>query len=189
MIAESKLHSMVESMSPLRRLRRSARIFLFDECGDILLIRFVAQREDGPFVFWVTPGGEVEPGEDDRAAAIRELQEELGLTLTLIGPVHQESGGMYTHLGETVRNFDVFFAARCKRDQPRLAGVTADEIALMQEARWWTVAELAVTAERIFPADLGQIAARTLAEVFPNKSSSGATGVLAQGGLLAKIEV
>jgi len=133
------------------RLRRSARIFLFDEHGDILLIRFVALREDGPFVFWVTPGGEVEAGESDLAAAQRELQEELGLTLPLIGPVHEESGGTYTHLGETVRNFDVFFAARCERSAPRLAGVTADEIALMREARWWTMSELEATAERVFP--------------------------------------
>ena len=77
------------------RLRRSARVFLFDPTGDVLLIRFVAQREDGPFVFWVTPGGEVEPNEDDRAAAERELFEELGLRVPLVGPVHEEHGGSY----------------------------------------------------------------------------------------------
>jgi 8-oxo-dGTP pyrophosphatase MutT (NUDIX family) len=136
------------------RLRRSARIFLFDERDDILLIRFVAQREDGPFVFWVTPGGEVDAGESDLAAAQRELHEELGLTVPLTGLVHQESGGTYTHLGETVRNFDVFFTARCARSAPALAGVTAGEIALMREVRWWTLVELEATSEIVFPADL-----------------------------------
>lgn len=140
------------------RLRRSARIFLFDPAGELLLIRFVAQREDGPFVCWVTPGGEVEPGEADHVAAERELFEELGVRPALRGPVHEESGGTYTHLGETVNNFDVFFAAVCARDAPKLQGVTAEEIALMAEARWWSDAELRATTERVFPVRLAEIA-------------------------------
>ena len=142
------------------RLRRSARVLLFDPAGDILLIRFVAQREDGPFVCWVTPGGEIEPGEDPATAAARELAEELGLAPPLVGPVHEDFGKTYTHLGETVRNYDFYFAAQTDRSVPRLAGVTADEIALMQEARWWTLEELEVTRERIFPAELAALARR-----------------------------
>ena len=140
------------------RLRRSARIFLFDPQGDILLIRFVAELEGEPYVFWVTPGGEVEPEESDLGAAQRELFEELGLRVPLTGPIHQESGGTYTHLGETMRNFDVFFAAVCRRETPRLRGVTAEEIALMHEARWWSPTELERTVERVFPARLKEIA-------------------------------
>jgi len=152
-------------MNNQARLRRSARVFLFDERGDLLLIRFVAQRSDGPYVCWVTPGGEVEVGETDLAAAERELAEELGLRLSLIGPVHEESGGTYEHLGETVRNYDVFFAARCGREMPRLAGVTEDEIALMQEARWWTLAELKSTAENIFPVEISRLAGEVYVRV------------------------
>jgi 8-oxo-dGTP pyrophosphatase MutT (NUDIX family) len=140
------------------RLRRSARVFLFDPAGDVLLIRIVTPQEDGPFVFWVTPGGEMEPGEDARETAARELFEELGLRLPLTGPVHEESGGTYVHLGETVRNFDVFFASRCAREAPRLLGVTEEELSLMQEMRWWSVAEMEVTAERLFPANIATLA-------------------------------
>ena len=135
-------------------------MFLFDPAGEVLLIRFVAEREGSPFVFWVTPGGEVEAGESDRAAAERELAEELGLNVPLHGPVHEESGGIYTHLGETVRNHDVFFAAACERDAPRLTGVTEDEIALMHEARWWTAKELEATKEIVFPAAIAEITER-----------------------------
>jgi 8-oxo-dGTP diphosphatase len=152
-------------VKPEARLRRSARVFLFDESGDLLLIRFVAQRSDGPYVCWVTPGGEVEEGEADLAAAERELTEELGLKLPLVGPVHEESGGTYEHLGETVRNYDVFFAALCGRDEPRLAGVTEDEIALMQEARWWSREELKSTGENIFPREIARLAAEVYARV------------------------
>ena len=151
------------------RLRRSARVLLFDPDGEILLIRFVAELEGKPFIFWVTPGGEVEPGEADRAAAERELHEELGIAPELAGPVHEESGGTYTHLGETVRNFDVFFTARCPRGEPHLGGVTADEIRLMQEARWWSLSDLAVTEERIFPAALAGIAERVLTMLHDNE--------------------
>ena len=139
-------------------MRRSARVLLFDPGGAVLLIRFAAELEGKPYVFWVTPGGEVEPGESDREAAVRELEEELGLRLELLGKVHEERGGTYTHLGETVRNFDVFFAAVCGREEPRLGGVTADEIALMREARWWTIAELAATREQVFPVRLAELA-------------------------------
>ena len=132
-------------MSYPTRLRRSARVFLFDPAGDVLLIRIVAPLADGSFVFWVTPGGEMEPGEGAREAAARELFEELGIRPELVGPVHEESGGTYVHLGETVRNFDVFFAAWCAREAPRLLGVTAEELALMQEMRWWSIAELETT--------------------------------------------
>lgn len=140
------------------RLRRSARVFLFNEDDELLLIRFVAQRPDGPYTCWVTPGGEVEPGEEDRAAAERELFEELGIRPQLVGPVHEESGGEYFHLGETVRNYDVFFAARCGREEPVLAGVTADEISLMREARWWPLEELEQAAEPVFPPRCAELA-------------------------------
>ena len=135
-------------------------MFLFDPSGSVLLIRFVTELKGEPFVFWVTPGGEVEAGESDLVAAGRELFEELGLRLQLQGPVHHEAGGTYTHLGETVRNSDVFFLAICERDEPRLQGVTAEEIALMREARWWTAEELDGTTERIFPEGLPTLVRR-----------------------------
>jgi 8-oxo-dGTP pyrophosphatase MutT (NUDIX family) len=153
------------------RLRRSARVFLFDPRGAVLLIRFAAELEGKPFVFWVTPGGEIELGEEARAAAERELFEELGLRLPLSGPVHEESGSEYVHLGERVRNHDVFFAAECERDSPKLTGVTADEIRLMQEARWWTVDELQVTAERVYPQTISKVLPRVLSELKIEKSA------------------
>lgn len=131
----------------------------------------MAELDGAPFVFWVTPGGEVEPGESDPLAAERELLEELGLRLPLRGPVHREEGGTYTHLGETVRNADVFFAATCERAAPQLAGVTAEEIALMREARWWTLEELETTTERIYPEQLAPLLRRLRAE--PGAGSPG----------------
>lgn len=139
-------------------------MLLFDTPGEcLLLIRCAAKRDDAdPFVFWITPGGEVEPGETDVEAAARELHEELGLRVELAQPVHLEQGGEYVHLGEHVRNVDTFFAARCERDAPVLTGVTADEIGLMREVRWWTLRELEQTTEKVFPVQIPALAGSLL---------------------------
>jgi 8-oxo-dGTP diphosphatase len=135
------------------RKRRSARVLVFDPVGRVLLIRFVVVRSDGEFVFWLTPGGEIEEGEEPVEAAARELREELGLEVAVVGPDREESN-CFEHLGGMVDNTDYFFHAECGVDAPRLMGVTVDEIAAMQEIRWWSAAEIEESAERFFPVDL-----------------------------------
>jgi 8-oxo-dGTP diphosphatase len=138
--------------------RQTARVLLFDSADRVLLIRCVATRSDGkPFEFWLTPGGEIEPGEEPLAAAHRELLEELGLDLEVRGPVYRERN-QFEHWGEMRDNTDFVFLARCSDGTtPSLRGVTADEIAIMRELRWWSAAEISAalsTGQRIFPVDL-----------------------------------
>ena len=135
------------------RKRRSVRVLVFDPVGRVLLIRFVVQRSDGEFVFWLTPGGEIEEGEAPVEAAVRELREELGLEVAVMGPDREESN-CFEHLGGMVDNTDYFFHAECGVDAPRLMGVTVDEIAAMREIRWWSAGEIQGSAERFFPVDL-----------------------------------
>ena len=73
------------------RARRTARVMVFDPAGRVLLIRCVVQRADGELVFWLTPGGEIEAGETPLEAARRELREELGLEVNVVGPVYEEA--------------------------------------------------------------------------------------------------
>jgi 8-oxo-dGTP diphosphatase len=129
---------------------------LFDETGAIFLIRFVVSREGGEFVFWALPGGEIEPGEAEADAAVRELREELGIAVTVEGPVYRDAN-MFLYQGEMQDNVDFLFRARCGRAEPRLIGLTVEEIGMMKEMRWWTAEEIEGSGERIFP---GELAAR-----------------------------
>jgi 8-oxo-dGTP diphosphatase len=128
---------------------------LFDEGGAILLIRFVVPREDGEFVFWALPGGEIESGETEADAAVREVREELGIAMTVEGPVYRDSN-QFIHQGEMQDNVDFLFRAECRHEEPQLMGVTADEKEIMQGIRWWSEAEIEASEERIFPANLAE---------------------------------
>jgi 8-oxo-dGTP pyrophosphatase MutT (NUDIX family) len=130
---------------------------VFDAAGRVLLIRCAMVLKSGEdFVFWVTPGGEIEAGETPEQAARRELQEELGLELEVRGPLYTETN-QFELGGEMRDNLDYWFLARCGADAPRMKGVTAEELEMMQEMRWWTAegVEAALAGGvRIFPVDL-----------------------------------
>jgi 8-oxo-dGTP pyrophosphatase MutT (NUDIX family) len=83
---------------------------LSDEAGDVLLIRFVVPREEGEFVFWALPGGEIEAGETEIEAAVREVREELGLELAVTGPVYCDRN-RFLHQGE-MQDILIFFFGR-----------------------------------------------------------------------------
>jgi 8-oxo-dGTP diphosphatase len=150
------------------RKRRTARVMVFDEHAAILLVRFVVPKVGGEFVFWALPGGEIEAGETEAEAALRELKEELGLELQLAGPVYRDSN-QFLHQGEMQDNVDFLFRAECSREEPRLIGVTAEERQIMKEIRWWSEAEIEASRERIFPENLAerirQMAPRRMNEV------------------------
>lgn len=141
------------------RLRRSARVILLDATNRILLLRFVIERTGGPYLFWATPGGEVEPGEDLMTAAHRELDEELGLSLPLSGPVHDASG-VFEFQHEVVDNLDTFFLARFGGEPLHLGGVDEAERTVLREWRWWTVDEIAASADPIYPPDIAVVVRR-----------------------------
>jgi len=134
--------------------RQAGRAILRDGQGRVLLIHFVLPN----MTFWATPGGGVEPGETLLAAAHRELREELGITVTLEGPVHTATG-IFEFEGVLIENTDHFFTGRWD-GAPRLSGATEAESAALIEARWWTLAEIEAAREDIFPRDLAAVLRR-----------------------------
>jgi 8-oxo-dGTP diphosphatase len=115
---------------------------LIEHEGKILLAR---RRADASYpLFWELPGGKLEPHEDPRDGIVREILEELGITISA-GPV-----------------YDVVYY--CYPERPVLVLVyrchwTAGEITDLEvaEHRWVTPAE--IMGYRLLPADI-QLAER-----------------------------
>lgn len=134
--------------------RQAGRAILRDDAGRVLLLHFVLPN----MTFWATPGGGMEPGETPLEAAIREVREELGIDVTLEGPVHR-AVGIFEFEGVLIENTDHFFAGYWN-GTPVLVGATETESAALRAARWWTLEEIKQTREDIFPRDLADVLRR-----------------------------
>lgn len=62
--------------------------YYVDLCADVFIVNgeAVLLRLHEKYNFWNGPGGHIDPGEDVNEAALREVWEETGLTVELIGP-------------------------------------------------------------------------------------------------------
>jgi 8-oxo-dGTP pyrophosphatase MutT (NUDIX family) len=134
-----------------RRIRRAARILLFDGSGHLLLFRFTAP---GRTPFWATAGGECDPGEDFADAAQRELFEETGIVAEPGQPIHARGNDFVTFDGEPVTADERYFRIMVGVAEVDTRGHTELERAVMREHRWFSRAELASWHEPIFPPEL-----------------------------------
>jgi ADP-ribose pyrophosphatase YjhB (NUDIX family) len=136
--------------------RLAARVVLLDPDDRVLLMRY----DDGPpnGSHWTTPGGGLNEGEDYPDAALRELTEETGWSdIALRHEVLRRSLTM-EYAGRLVRQRERLYLARTGPARRRIHGVDAmhatDGIAAW---RWWTLAELDVTTEKVWPEGLAAL--------------------------------
>jgi 8-oxo-dGTP pyrophosphatase MutT (NUDIX family) len=125
------------------RIREVARVIILDALEAILLVRY---EEDGSS-YWVPPGGALEPGEDHRAAAARELAEETGLSAE-IGDELWERRFDLVMSEETVDQIERYFLVRVNTKAPSVRNSSSESIV---EHRWWDLDELARSNELIYP--------------------------------------
>lgn len=139
------------TLNPALRLRRAARLIVLNSEGRALMFRYDVPGRDP---FWVTAGGECDPGETFEDAARRELLEETGITADPGPQIARMTPEFVTVEGEPVQADERFFLIRVDEARIDTAGHTELEQALMTQHRWFTLAELEHWHEAVFPVEL-----------------------------------
>jgi 8-oxo-dGTP pyrophosphatase MutT (NUDIX family) len=136
-----------------RVARQAARVIVLDEDDRLLMLRGHDPDEPGRS-WWFTVGGGLEPGEDHRQAAVREVREETGFVLpsdALTGPVLTRDA-VFDFARARVRQEEQIFLARLG---PGVAAVphawTQEESDMLDELRWFTLDELAQVTQEVYP--------------------------------------
>ena len=145
------------SEGPALRIRRAARLIVLDPQGRALMFRYDVPGRDP---FWVTAGGECEPGESFEDAARRELFEETGIIADPGPEIARMTPEFITVEGEPVQADERFFLVRVAEAVIDTSRHTALEQRLMTQHRWFTRAELADWPEAVFPANLNDLIAQ-----------------------------
>jgi 8-oxo-dGTP pyrophosphatase MutT (NUDIX family) len=139
------------SLNPRLRLRSAARLIVLDPAGRALMFRYDVPGRDP---FWVTAGGEVDPGESFEDAARRELFEETGIIADPGPQIARMTPEFITVQGEPVQADERFFLIRVDEARVDTTGHTELEQRLMTQHRWFTLEELENWHEAVFPVEL-----------------------------------
>ncbi|MBM7775926.1 8-oxo-dGTP pyrophosphatase MutT (NUDIX family) [Actinokineospora baliensis] len=141
--------------------RPAARVVLLNADGQVLLFHgHDPARADEHY--WFTPGGGVEPGEDLRSAALRELREETGMALppdSLAGPVWRRRVA-FSFGGRSYDGEEWFYLAHVPEGSTvDTSGFTELEAATIAEHRWWSEPDLRTTGDTVYPGQLAELLA------------------------------
>lgn len=143
--------------------RQAVRAILLTPQNEILLLRIHAPGESEHF--WITPGGGLEPGETVEEGLRRELREELGLEHFEIGPIVWRRQHTFNWGEQRVCQREQYHMVRIERFEPKMSD--AVEAKILDQFRWWPVAELATLSERLIPLSLADIVRRYMTDGAP----------------------
>jgi 8-oxo-dGTP pyrophosphatase MutT (NUDIX family) len=154
-------------------LRFTARIILLDPSDRILLINYRAQKDvdasrPGLREFWFTPGGGIEPGESAEEAALREMEEEVGLTnLPIIAEVGRREAlnDLFERAAICRERYFLIRAPSDHFDTARLAETDQDEVL---EVRWWGLDAFAASGHVLIPTSVIDLTRAILSGAMPS---------------------
>ena len=154
--------------------RDIARALVFDPSNRLLLIEYEAVRPIDPahpeaLGFWFMPGGGLEPGESHEVACRRELSEEIGVADVALGPCVAVCDGPFRLFRKPRWARERYFVVRLASDAVDTSRLAETEDNPVRGTRWWPLAELAASAERIEPAGLAELAQRIAAGDVPDQ--------------------
>jgi 8-oxo-dGTP pyrophosphatase MutT (NUDIX family) len=132
--------------------RTAARVLLIDEADRVLMFHGI-DPADPTDVYWVVPGGGLEPGETPAQGAARELFEETGLRVQpaeLGDPVFRNTVD-FSFNGSPYRQEQDFFLLRVPAWEVDTSNLDEIEHSAIDGHRWWSVPELEATTECFYP--------------------------------------
>ena len=146
-------------------IRPTARVILIDASERILLMQH--RGEDVPFL-WATPGGGLEPDETPEQAAMRELREEVGLSVSAIGPCVWLRTHLWPWQGDVYDVRERYYV--CRIDSYEVGNhVNEDERERewVSGHRWWSLEEIAASSETFVPSALAELLLPLLKGEYP----------------------
>jgi 8-oxo-dGTP pyrophosphatase MutT (NUDIX family) len=130
--------------------RTTARVLPVSRAGEVLLLHgWDPAAPEAPF--WFSVGGALEPGEDHRAAAAREMHEETGVRIDPAALVELGSAPAEFDWGEYhLVQEQTWFACPLEPTATHFEGLEEAEVGTIDEARWWSPEALAASGETTF---------------------------------------
>ncbi|MEO8539729.1 MAG: NUDIX domain-containing protein [bacterium] len=149
------------------RIRHAARAVIIDTAGRTLLFR---ARVPGmtPRVFWITPGGGIQDGEDELTAVRREVFEETGLADFELGPCVWRRDHTFPWGDGMLRQIEAYFLVCTEPFDVSTANHEEEERDFLLEHRWFTVDDLRAHDETLVPANFADLLAPLIAGIYPN---------------------
>jgi TDG/mug DNA glycosylase family protein len=132
--------------------RSAVRALVLDEERRTLLVQY---RDADGQVWWATPGGGIDEGEEPESALRRELAEELGLDDFDIGPELWTREHTFAWWRRILRQRERIWLVEIPRHDPAPRVDLAAE--LVVDVRWWTQDELDEATETLVPERLPQL--------------------------------
>lgn len=125
------------------RTRTASRVLVI--ANDKILLEEDSDPAFPRFIWWVTPGGGIGPGESYRQGAVRELEEETGLSTSedqLEGPIAGRT--IYHGYSDTILiQREEFFRLHTTHFEAITSGYTREEQITLKGARWFSRSQLA----------------------------------------------
>jgi 8-oxo-dGTP pyrophosphatase MutT (NUDIX family) len=144
--------------------RQAARVLLVAD-QSVLLLEGIDPARPERGSWWFTPGGGLDDGETVGSAAVREVFEETGFRLSpaQLGPVVATRVAEFDFEGRHFRQSESFFAVRVAWFTPRSLDWRDYERRFLLGHRWWRLADLETTDERVYPRELPGLVKAVLA--------------------------